>query len=65
MRKVSYLKKYEFHYTRIIGISTRFQIYDEGFCISNPYKNLSEAEDALKKYVLKTLGLQYSTRIEI
>ena len=65
MKKVSYLKKYDFEQRRIIGISSRFQIYDEGNCVSNPYKTLMEAESALKEYVLKTLGMRYSTRIEL
>lgn len=63
--KISYLKQYEFDYGRIISINSRLKIYDGKFCISNAYNTLAEAEEALKKYVLETLGFEYDTRIEI
>lgn len=65
MNKPTYLKLYEFDTYRIIGISSRLQIYDNGSCVSNKYENLQSAEEALKKFVEKTLGLDFSSKIEI
>lgn len=42
---------------RIVGISQRNQIYDEGFCISNTYNTLDEADRALREFIVETLGI--------
>lgn len=60
-----YLREYQFNDTRIVGISYMFQIYDEGFCVSNKYKNLDEAEENLKKFIIKTLGMDYESKIQL
>lgn len=65
MRTVNYLKEYQFEHSRIIGISSRFQIYDGGFCVSNKYKTLDEAEESLKKFVIRTLGVDYESKIQL
>lgn len=65
MTNFRYLKLYQFNRCRTIGISTRNQIIDEGFCVSNPYKSLAETEEALKKFVSKVLAMDYEDKIEL